>query len=628
MTRRNADFQAFFEAIDDLLFVSSEQGQILYNNPAAAKKLGYTDTELRQMHILDIHPLHLRQEAELIFAEMIAGTRQNCPLPLQTSNGVLLPVETRIWFGEWNGQKVVYGLCKDLSPEQESLQKFNKLFDCHPALMAVSELPSRIFTDVNQSFLDTLEFSRSEVIGHTVKDLGVMLNPEKQEQASIQLRETGHIRNIELELRTKSGRILTGLFSGEIIQSQGKQFFLTVMTDITGQKLTEQALMEAKQIAESANAAKTRFLANMSHEIRTPLNAILGMTDLALLSNQIQQQHEYLLTVKQSGHHLMHVINDILDVARIESGKILLEEMVFSPRKVINFIYNLYRKDAQDKGLCLHTDIFPDVPRRVLGDEYRLQQIIINLLNNAIKFTEAGQITVGVRLHPAQSQAGYCRLIFFVQDSGVGIPQEKQARIFQKFEQAENGIARKYGGSGLGLSIVKDLLSLMDGEISLQSEPGKGSIFTFSVSLKERSDSIHQDPQATKRAASQKSLRILVTEDNQINQLLAQRMLERLGHTVIMAQDGSEALTAFQNQDFDLILMDIEMPVMDGIEATRQIRALENEKSLTATPIIAMTAHAVTDIRDQALAAGMNGYITKPINVEQIQDNIEAILRV
>ncbi|MEA1884540.1 MAG: PAS domain S-box protein, partial [Thermotogota bacterium] len=291
------NFKRFFQTMDDLIFVGTTEGRILFTNKAVSDKMGYSQEELKGMHILDVHPQDRRTEAEMIFTEMFRGERDTCPLPLQKKNGGLLPVETKVWFGKWNDEQVIYGISKDLSKQQAALDKFTKLFESNPALMAVSSLSDRRFIDVNQAFLNTLGYEKYEVLGRTSEELNIFVEPEKQKNIAEELAETGRISEMELKVRTKDGRILTGLFSGEIIDNQYERVFLTVMTDITKQK-------DAEEKAKEASRAKSEFLANMSHEIRTPLNGIIGFSDLLQRSELNDKQREYMDAVRRSADSL------------------------------------------------------------------------------------------------------------------------------------------------------------------------------------------------------------------------------------------------------------------------------------------------------------------------------------
>jgi signal transduction histidine kinase/ActR/RegA family two-component response regulator len=410
----------------------------------------------------------------------------------------------------------------------------------------------------------------------------------------------------------------------EILRGKAKVFLDLYLQKRELERMNAE-LKIARDKAEAATHTKSLFLASMSHEIRTPLNGIIGMANILKDTQLSKEQQEFLEIINISGNNLLGIINDILDFSKIESGQVELENISFDLYKEVDEIIKLLTLKANEKRLELRVEIAQPVPRYVFGDSLRLKQILINLLNNAIKFTPTGSVTLKIaKLHQNPKDKGdnkkRVKLIFRVIDTGIGISEEGKKRLFRAFSQTESSISRKYGGTGLGLAISKNLSKMMNGEIGVESEEGKGSKFWFTAEF-EISEAATSDIRefGTFEHPEKFALKILLVEDNLINQKVALFNLNKLGHHVDVAENGKIGLEMFISNHYDLILMDVLMPVMNGIEATHKIREYEKMKGVEKPiQIIAMTANALKGEREKMIAEGMNDYISKPFKPEDL----------
>jgi signal transduction histidine kinase/CheY-like chemotaxis protein/HPt (histidine-containing phosphotransfer) domain-containing protein len=424
------------------------------------------------------------------------------------------------------------------------------------------------------------------------------------------LRE-GAPRHVEAQLQGPGGRQLSLTVDMVPFSSGGSPHLLVIVTDVTGYRAAEHALREATRLAEQANRAKTEFLANMSHEIRTPMNAIIGLTHLVLGSPLDERQRDYLRKIEQASDALLGVLNAILDYSKIEAGSLEIETLSFSLDQVLRITRDLVSTKADEKALSLTVEVAPGVPDAWLGDPLRLGQVLANLVGNAVKFTDRGGVRVSVSMPERDGDRATLR--FAVADTGIGFSPEQGRRLFQAFTQADSSVSRRFGGSGLGLAISKRLVESMGGEIDCESRPGEGSVFSFTVRLTRAPD--EERAASGMDAASQPvpvptGARVLLADDNEINQMVAKVFLENSGLIVRTARTGREAVERAAEERFDVILMDVQMPEMDGLDATRAIRRHPWGREV---PIIAMTAAAMNEDRQACLAAGMTDHVSKPI---------------
>jgi PAS domain S-box-containing protein len=634
-------YRELLDHSSDIVYTHSLDGKLITWSKAGELITGYTQRELFQTNIADLAPPDRRPE----FRELLRQMSEGCGAATfefvvlaKDGSRVTLDVSTRPITQEGN-QIGVLGFARDVTARRRTEEALRN-----------SEL--RLRTVVSNAPLILFAFDAAGVLtfceGKGLAGWG--LDPATLTGRSV--------RELESTLPVLSAAH-AGAASGEVvtmIQEAGGMVYesrlvpvegpggrpaglIGVAFEITERKKSEEEAHRARQAAEAASRAKSEFLANMSHEIRTPMNSILGMTELTLETALNADQREYLELVKTSAHSLLAIINDVLDFSKVEAGKLELDLAPFNVKELVESTVKSFAFRARQKRLQLTLDVAPAAGGLFLGDAGRLRQVLTNLIGNAIKFTDAGSISVTVS--PELQTQSEAMLRFEVKDTGVGIPADKQRVIFEAFAQADGSATRKYGGTGLGLTISRQMVELMQGKIGVDSAPGAGSAFHFTVRLAKivqqmaRIDApparsrVHFARGAEHGKPAHPPLRILVVEDNPANQKLVCYILQKQGYTVELANNGREALEVLERSGpagVDLVLMDLQMPGMDGLSATGVIREKE-KKSGDHTPIVALTAHAMKGDFDRCLAAGMDGYISKPIQRDQLLQAIERFAR-
>jgi len=477
---------------------------------------------------------------------------------------------------------------------------------------------------VNDAFCRLYGFEKNEILGSNFEASSGPERAGKLREMYSQVYTTRRpIRAFEYEISPKNGPTMFVEQSISLERdAQGRPVgFLAITRDCTERKRSQQDLAKAKEAAEAANRAKSEFLANMSHEIRTPMNGIIGMTALALDSELTLPQSDCLQTIRSQAESLLTIVNDILDFSKIESRHVEIESKPFTLADAINEVVKPLALKARERHLTLSSRIEAGVPAQIVGDAVRVKQILANLLSNAVKFTDRGTVTLDVAIDAGEAVA--TTLHFRIADTGIGIPADRLAIIFEPFRQVDGSMTRRFGGTGLGLAIASTLAELMGGRIWVDSESGAGSTFHFVAPFGAAQAAVREAARADSPAAApSRGSRILVAEDNIVNQRVAAGLLTRRGHAVTVVGNGREALDALRREAFDLVLMDVQMPDMDGFEATAAIREWERQTGARIR-IVAMTAHAMAGDRERCLAAGMDGYLSKPIDQRALYAVVE-----
>ncbi|MES2786801.1 MAG: PAS domain S-box protein [Pseudomonadota bacterium] len=623
------------ETSGPMLWIECGTRQITYANRAATELMGYTVEELLALRIDDLDPNCNDERVAAMHRKLVnASGPINFHARFHTRSGQNIYIDVTISLAEADDRQVYIASFKDVTGQTLAAQETQRQRELMSALidsipdMVVYRDPNGVHLGCNAAFAELSGIPQADLVGHSAVELFPKARADIINSRDRIVFESLRKDSIEDKVYYPSGRTaIMETIRSPLRDAKGNLLgVVAIGRDVTARKKAEEEMRQAKDLAEEATRMKTDFLANMSHEIRTPMNAVIGMSHLALKTELTPRQRDYITKVQSSGQHLLGIINDILDFSKVEAGKVGIERAVFTLDPLLSGVGDLIAEKISAKGLALGFDVAADVPQGLVGDSLRVRQILINYANNAVKYTESGSVVIAVRVVERDADSVLLRLA--VTDTGIGLSQKQQSRLFQSFQQADTSTTRKYGGTGLGLAISRKLANLMGGDVGVESEVGHGSTFWFTARLGLDNSAAATTPQAVltpappaliepDRMAAVRGARVLVVEDNEINQQVAREILQDAGLVVDVAANGLIALTMVQAQAYDLVLMDMQMPVMDGVTATAEIRSMPGFDHL---PIVAMTANALQRDRDRCLQAGMVDFITKPIDPEHMLD--------
>ncbi len=623
----------------DIILAVDRSGRIRFANQKAVETYGYSYNELLSLSIFD-----LRKQDTRTFTENQLNEALKRGIQFRTyhyrKDGSKLLVDVKSIYSNRKDKDVAISIVRDIT-DMERICKDAHMFSISLDILDDAFVVfngKRNILNWSKGAEKKFGFTKEEIIGENINVI-IPENKLKEPEMLLDKIKGGIIiKDFETVRVNRLGEEISVSISASPIYEADGLFsgYIAIYKDISDRILIEYELKNKckqlellKQEADEANKAKSIFLANMSHEIRTPLNGILTSIQLLQLVSSDEKQNKYIRMIKESGNSLLGIINDLLDISKIEAGKFKLNEENIELKEIITDAYNYLSLEANQKGLEIRYYLDPNIDFHVIGDKLRLKQILFNLINNAVKFTDVGFVALRVKLLSSDNSCE--KLQFFIEDSGIGIEEDFKEKIFKNFNQGDLSASKKYMGTGLGLAISKQLIKLMNGDIHYKSTVGKGSTFNFTCEFKKQihrssgKNKYNQDKQQLLKYETANEGVILCVEDSIINQQVMEELITRKGYKYISAYNGIEAINIIKENKVDLVLMDIQLPELNGFEATKIIR--KSEESNKPLPIIAMTAYAMLEDRDKCLQAGMDEYISKPLDIEKLYKILEYYIK-
>jgi PAS domain S-box-containing protein len=629
------------ENAGDAIYLTDMGGRLVEVNQETENQTGFSRRELLGMTLVDLDTNLTREKMAELANSLSTTFRASIETRHLRKDGSSFPVDLSMVYIEVEGGGYLLTIARDITERKRiedelrnSRQQLTDLLSWKDSIINNSAVgilvvtEDRIVAEANKGFLNLFDFQARELTGQPFDILYVdrAASEEFQERCVTRITQSNEV-SAEWLFRRHNGETVWCEVTGRAIYNHGvRKGFVWAFVDITGRKQSEKAIIEAKEQAEGANRAKSEFLANMNHEIRTPMTGVVGMLQLLETTELDPEQDEYVQAAIKSARRLTQLLVDILDLSRVEAGKLVIREAPFTIVKLRQDVLDLFEQTALQKGVRLSFSVDEGVPPSLVGDETRLRQILFNLVGNAVKFTQEGRVDVNAAF--LRDRGATCTVLLTVADTGTGVPDDLLEVLFEAFVQGSNARRNDCQGAGLGLSIVRRLVNLMGGSLCIDVPEAGGTTIYLSLPFGVPAEPIVEaaEARATFELSGEELPTILLVEDEMVIAIAIARLLGKSGYTVKRASNGQEALLRLSEQDFDLVLMDILMPVMDGVEATRAIRTSPEFQDKSAIPIVAMTAYAMNSDRERFLAAGMDDYVTKPVDIGQLKEVIARVI--